>query len=188
MEENKSRFDILSQKLSEFCFACKDIFLSRNKISLETSRKNMVTKVFTPKEGSCKPFVFLVASSYFDTKRMVEVVAACLKVAGKEVETPMNISKEFVDRLAEHISQNDHLVVRLLENSIVLVSNRLEFQVFDVTGVDRPSKETLTRSFCLNLAFCGKIVTNNLDSYIVNDYGIVNIETLANADKVINGK
>jgi len=188
MEENKSRFDILSQKLSEFCFACKDIFLSRNKILLETSRKNMVTKVFTPKVGSCKPFVFLVASSYFDTKRMVETVTACLRVAGKEVETSMSISEEFVDRLAAHISQNDHLTVRLLTNSIVLVSDKLEFQVFDVTGVDRPAKEVLTRSFCLNLAFCGKIVTNNLDSYIVNDYGIVNTQILASADKVINGK
>lgn len=188
MEENKSRFDILSQKLSEFCFACKDILLSRNKILLETSRKNMVTKVFTPKVGSCKPFVFLVASSYFDTKRMVEAVVACLKVAGKEVETSVNISEEFVDRLSSHISQSDHLTVRLLANSIVLVSNKFEFQVFDVTGVDRPAKETLARSFCLNLAFCGKIVDNNIDSYIVNDYGIVNTEALANADKVINGK
>lgn len=148
----------------------------------------MVTKIFTPKYGSCKPFVFLVANSYFDTKRMVEAVTACLRVVGKQVESSVDISEEFVDRLSYYISQYDHLTVRLLENSIVLVFDKFEFQVFDVTDVDRPAKEMLTRSFCLNLAFCGKIVNNNIDNYIVNDYGIVNASKIEDTDKVINGK
>jgi hypothetical protein len=187
MEEIKSKFSILSQKLSEVCFACKDILLSRDEISLETTRKNMITKVFTPKSRHCKPFVFLIATSYFNSQRMVEVVTACLRVLGKTVITPLSISEEFTERLSFHISNNDHLNVHLLENSIVLSLDNLEFQVFDVTEMDQPAKEFLTRSFCLSLAFCGKIVNNNIDNYIVNDYGIVNTEAPSITDEVSNG-
>lgn len=162
----------LIKESEKICFLYKDILQKRDSFTLDAICKNTVTKVFAIEENDQKPIVFLVSPSFYDKKRLLEIVCACLKSINKEVKTNIEISLEEVKEFSLKIFYSYLIEIKILDNSICCIMDNEVIKLLDVTEVDSSSKNIIARSLCILFAFCGKTVSNNIDNFIINDYGI----------------
>lgn len=169
----------ICEKISELCFKCKDLLLDCDSFEILSTRKNLVTKIYSAEQRSHPPVVFLFSSSYLNTGRMKEVVAGCLMSIGKKCTSDTNIDTEFSRSVAEFLIKNNKVEVRLIGDSISVFGGSSGFGLllFQVDGVDEPAKQMLARSTCVLLAYCGNTVKNNMDDIVLNDYGVANIDS-----------
>jgi len=161
--------------INAMIFDAKNILADDSVYELGTYRKNMVTKVVAAKTSNRPAFVFLMAVSYFDSNRMLEIAKAGLQSMRKEVKTKEPLNEEFVTNLTSTLSCSTNLTIVATQDAIRLVSELGAFMLMDKLSLDEPAMGLLVRSISLFFAMCGKTVSTNLDDAKINDYGFVNV-------------
>lgn len=167
--------DLAINLLNKLFFSAKDILMENEFFTLESRKKNLVTKIIPINISN--PFVFLLSVSYLNEKRMIEVVYACLSSIGKSVKTNIDIDDDFVNSLHEFLTSCSKVKVCLENDSIFLQNERSSILVFQDDKIDLPAFSILSRSLSVLLAIIGKTASNNQDSVRLNDYGYIPKQT-----------
>jgi len=179
LETPQETQEIVKKKLNRLLLEAKDTLEESDVFKLSIFRKNLVTKILTQKTSSRPPFVLLLAVSYLDSKRMLEVVSGCLQLINKRVDTPLELDNSFIERFIEFMNENGSIVVQVEQSSIYVTQNGKALEIFKDDSLDSTATYILARSLCVLLAMTGKTVSNNFDKQTLNDYGCVSMYGIA---------
>jgi len=153
-------------------FRNKDILHNVDDIDIYFNRINLVSKVYSKIHN--EHVVFLCSFSYANKSRLCEIVMGALSSIQIRCSCDFEYDFEFVDYMRTFIQSHHNIYVHI-ENNILSLRNNSKFLLLaDLGDTDRASQFSLCRSLCILLAMCGKIVHNNLDDIVLNDYGITN--------------
>lgn len=167
-----AKFSTTNKKLCNLLFKNRDILHSVDSINIYYNRVNLISKIYT--KINCEHIVFLCSFAYSDRIRLCEIAMGALSSMKIKCFCEFQYDTEFVDFMRTFIQSNMHISV-YMENNILSLRNNSKFLLLaDLGETDLASQQSLCRSLCILLAMCGKVVSNNLDEVVLNDYGICN--------------
>jgi hypothetical protein len=118
-----------------------------------------------------KKIVLFCCIGFHNTSFLQDLVIASLKSANINVSTQES-DLVFCESLCDFLKQRKSIAVCLKDNTISCQSEGTYFQICELEHLDLPAQEFFVRSLCLLLAVCGKNVSNTIDNFELNEYGI----------------
>ena len=167
-----SKYSRINKKISTLLYRSKDVFGTVSTINLECNRVNLITKIYAKIYNEY--LTFLISPGYSNRTRLFEIVAGCLSSCSRSVTHKEEWDSTYIQYLSAFLQNNQTVTVHLENNVITLRNTSRCMFLCELDNVDDASQQSLARSICILLAMCGKVVSNNIDDVILNDYGIVN--------------
>lgn len=184
---NKYELSLLNDRLVTCISQMKNFLDTSDVFELSCARKNLATKVFAPKCVHHQSQVFLLSTTLIDKNVMTTFVAACLQTLRKKVVQNTLIQHNLFIELLSFLERSTDIKV-IHDSNFIAISNDIDtMQVVRYEEVDDPSSQILCRSMSLLLAICGKNVTNNLDCFELNEYGISKIFNKVKITDLVRG-
>ena len=172
---NKYELSYVKTHIYNTLCSLRNFFDSTNTVNLSVTRKNLVTKVFAQKCTHHAEKTLLFIPCVADKIEMLNFCAALLCSIDKQVIFADTQYFCEYDALLNFLNSHDSLTVVVQEDKISATSNQEEVLLFTTIGMNLASVHCLCRSCFLLLASAGKNVTNNIDCFSLNEYGISGI-------------
>lgn len=171
---NKYELSLVNDRLFACMSQIKNFLDSTDVIKLASIRKNLITKVLAVKCLHHQSQSFLVCTNLINQIECVTFVAACLQSYGKKVLQNDLIQENYFAEIISFLHNCSNVKVLLEKNRVSLQSIDRVLPIVQFEEIDSPSSNILCRSITLLLSVCGKNVTNNIDCFELNEYGISN--------------
>lgn len=184
---NKHELSLVNDRLFACMSQIKNFLDTTDIIQLASVRKNLTTKVLAVKCLHHQSQSFLVCTNLINQIECVTFVAACLQSYNKKVLQNDLIHEDSFSDIVAFLHNCVHVKVLLEKNRVSLQSVDRVLPIVNFGDIDSPSSNILCRSITLLLSVCGKNVTNNIDCFELNEYGISNTLNDIKISEIIKG-
>jgi hypothetical protein len=164
----------MHNRISAFLFKFKDIIANQQYLDTNYITKNLVTKIFCRNNNNNEQVVILCSISDVAIEKLLSIVAGCFDSIGIRINSNIKLDTTFCESLSYFLSTISNIQVCLDDNTISLRAESSYFEICTLGNNDRVANEYLLRSICILLAICNKNVSNNVDSILLNEYGVAN--------------